>query len=503
MLKRSCAFALFLAALIGSPFLYAADNEVRLIGGPGALNNGDMLLGSGYYDSAGGRRVYGINMNTWGFPQDNAIKGGNANLYGLSYGVAPSWSIPYFGASGALGSLSLGTSGYCLKSAGASSAPTWGACSSGSSAYDPAAVAITGGSINGSLFGLGNITPISVGYINNVYASQRVALGGDSTNRYYFDPDVTLEQLRIYTRSDGNTALATDNTPMIKVTVNVDNTGTVNAGKILLAIESYLNRIFSVDASGNIVASGSGAFASGITTSVADGYRRANINNTGAISFTPAEGDYWIANGVFYAHLGGATVALTTGGATVYTDDFDRANENPIATNWSVWDGGGADVGHGYIELYDNQVQQDNTSWTYNSWAYRDSETYPTNHYSQATLKSTPTANGAGGPCVRMQMVTGTYLGGYCANIVGTTTMGVYATISEEAVQQIGTNITAAFADGDIIKLSVSGSVLTVFRNGTQIGQVTDSTGYFTSGGVAGIVVRYPGEWDDWSGGGS
>lgn len=146
--------AVALAALMTAmPLLSFADTEVRLIGGPGENNAGDMYLGaSGYFDSAGGRRVYAINLNTFGFPQDNAIKGGNANLYGLSLGVVPAWRVPYFGTSGALGTVALGTAGYCLKSTGTTSAPTWGACSSTSGSGTDNADEIVSGTL-GMLYG--------------------------------------------------------------------------------------------------------------------------------------------------------------------------------------------------------------------------------------------------------------------------------------------------------------------------------------------------------------
>jgi len=133
-------FAVAMATLIAaSPFLCLAETEVRLIGGPGENNAGDMYLApSGYIDSAGGRRIYAINLNTFGFPQDNSIKGGNANLYGMSYGVVSPWRMPYFGTGGAVSMLGLGQSGYCLKSSGTASPPTWGTCGTSTGSTDNA-----------------------------------------------------------------------------------------------------------------------------------------------------------------------------------------------------------------------------------------------------------------------------------------------------------------------------------------------------------------------------
>lgn len=136
MMKR--ILALIMAALIGSPFLYvppvgAVCTETRYLGGEGDLNAGDVAFGTGYYDTATcGRRVYRINMDSIPFPQDNTIRGGNANAYGSAYGVVGAWTMPYYGASGAFGTVALGALNTCWKSTGTSSAPTWGDCGTGS-----------------------------------------------------------------------------------------------------------------------------------------------------------------------------------------------------------------------------------------------------------------------------------------------------------------------------------------------------------------------------------
>jgi hypothetical protein len=77
------AIAAFFIVSISMP-AYSAT-EIRVIGGPGALNNGDILFGSGYWDSPGGRRVYRINTTMIPFASDNTVK--VDDLYVLAAGA--------------------------------------------------------------------------------------------------------------------------------------------------------------------------------------------------------------------------------------------------------------------------------------------------------------------------------------------------------------------------------------------------------------------------------
>jgi len=121
------AVAAFFILILSVP-AYTAT-ELRLLGGPGALNDGDLWFGNTYFDSPGGRRVYGINLSVIPFSTDNTIFG--EALYPLAAGST--WKTFYTDGSGVLTPLSLGTSGYVLTSNGASSAPSWELPSGGGS----------------------------------------------------------------------------------------------------------------------------------------------------------------------------------------------------------------------------------------------------------------------------------------------------------------------------------------------------------------------------------
>jgi hypothetical protein len=92
--------------------------------------------------------------------QLNAKQASNTNLTLLSSTSASSWKIFYSNGSNAMTELGFGVDNQCLISTGQYSAPEWGVCGSGSGSYDPAAGAITGGTIDNTV--IGGTTPASI-----------------------------------------------------------------------------------------------------------------------------------------------------------------------------------------------------------------------------------------------------------------------------------------------------------------------------------------------------
>ena len=176
-----------------------------------------------------------------------------------------------------------------------------------------------------------------------------------------------------------------------------------------------------------------------------------------------------------------------------YTDDFNRPNESPIKGNWVPWD-----HGFGTLELYNNQVRSTDTN-PYNVWARRPYEPYGTNHYSQMKLTSIPSTE-VGGPAVRLQS-NGSVINGYFFTVLNSTTAVIAVRYGSSGTdQQVGANFTGTFASGDVYKLAINGNVLTAYKNGVSLGTRTDGNNRVPSGGSAGMMVVYPGTWDDWQG---
>ncbi|OGP99943.1 MAG: hypothetical protein A2Z40_03055 [Deltaproteobacteria bacterium RBG_19FT_COMBO_60_16] len=176
-----------------------------------------------------------------------------------------------------------------------------------------------------------------------------------------------------------------------------------------------------------------------------------------------------------------------------YTDDFNRPNESPIKGNWVPWD-----HGFGTLELYNNQVRSTDTN-PYNVWARRPYEPYGTNHYSQMKLTSIPSTE-VGGPAVRLQS-NGSVINGYFFTVLNSTTAVIAVRYGSSGTdQQVGANFTGTFASGDVYKLAINGNVLTAYKNGVSLSTRTDGNNRVPSGGSAGMMVVYPGTWDDWQG---
>src|SRR3990172_4145278 len=177
-----------------------------------------------------------------------------------------------------------------------------------------------------------------------------------------------------------------------------------------------------------------------------------------------------------------------------YTDDFNRPNESPLKGNWATWD-----FGLGTLELYNNQVRSTDTN-PYNVWARRPYEPYGTNQYSQMKLTSIPSTE-VGGPPGQVHLM-GSVINGYIFTVLNSTTAAIWVKYGTSGTdQQVGANFTGTFASGDVYKLAINGNVLTAYKNGVSLSTRTDGNNRVPSGGSPGMMVVYPGTWDDWQGG--
>jgi hypothetical protein len=176
----------------------------------------------------------------------------------------------------------------------------------------------------------------------------------------------------------------------------------------------------------------------------------------------------------------------------IYTDNFNRANESPIASPWTGTD---------RPQLLTNQVAGLTAST--DQIAYYNN-TFANNQYSQASmavLGNNALADGCG-VAVRVQSATKS---AYTAELyTNGTVLSIFKYSSGTGVKQ-GADISVSFAAGDILKLTATGGATTtleVFKNGVSQGTRTDSTSAFTSG-FAGVYCYSTGvaRLDDWEGG--
>lgn len=181
------------------------------------------------------------------------------------------------------------------------------------------------------------------------------------------------------------------------------------------------------------------------------------------------------------------------------TDDFLRANESPLAGNWSRPTGW-----TGTLELLTNEV----TTLSAADQMYRYTPITPgSSQFSQAKISVTGT-DAEAGPGVTVYIASGAQTG-YSAivNKAGTNNVSIIKWSS--ATYNLLTQRTTTWVNGDVLKLSVEPSGadrrLKVFKNGIQLGaDFVDATSPITSGdvgigfssgaGISGVVI------DDWEG---
>lgn len=182
-------------------------------------------------------------------------------------------------------------------------------------------------------------------------------------------------------------------------------------------------------------------------------------------------------------------VAAATGGAS-YTDNFNRADENPLSGG-GIWTNVGGSYGD--MKVLSNAA----TSATGNGLAVysTSAHTFSANQYSQ--VKITTNDNSGAGPVVRY---SGTYF--YRADVSYGDAVITRVADGNGANWTVGTGQTIA---GKVLKLSASGGSTTTLRlyiDGVQIGSdVTDNSAYVLTSGQPGMITSTSGTLDDWEGG--
>lgn len=175
------------------------------------------------------------------------------------------------------------------------------------------------------------------------------------------------------------------------------------------------------------------------------------------------------------------------------TDDFNRANETPLAGNWTTV------TSETNSNLSSNTVVPSVLS--NDSTVYRNDITPPNDQYSQAKITVNNNSGGGIGQGVAVRVATGarTYyrvVADHAAsnNVeLGAMVAGTFTPIWTR---------TQAFTDGDTFRLEVQGTTLRVYRNGVQIG--ADSTDSNIASGRFGLSyssTATSASADDWEGG--
>jgi hypothetical protein len=156
------------------------------------------------------------------------------------------------------------------------------------------------------------------------------------------------------------------------------------------------------------------------------------------------------------------------------TDDFNRSNENPLASPWTAPDGGGAGGGSNF-NLSSNHLAGQGLA-TFQLMYY--AETYPDDQNIQFTLGGTSLNLFYAGPAVRIQTSNQNgYVFGDAAGVYIIAKM-VSGSITGNTLQTCpGTPTT-----GDVLKLDATGTTLTGFINGSSTSCVVTGETTYSSG---------------------
>lgn len=174
------------------------------------------------------------------------------------------------------------------------------------------------------------------------------------------------------------------------------------------------------------------------------------------------------------------------------TDNFNRADVNPIGGNWTTVTSEGA------FKIVSNAVQP--ASLSADSTAYYNAVTWPNDQYAQVkvTVNETTAGNGLG-PCVRASASANTFYR-VVADHAGSGNIELSKFIAGSYTQIWGR--TATFVNGDTLRLEVQGTTLRVYINGVQVGaDATDSSIASGNAGLAYSSNTVSVSGDDWEGG--
>ena len=184
-------------------------------------------------------------------------------------------------------------------------------------------------------------------------------------------------------------------------------------------------------------------------------------------------------------------IATPSWSVELATDDFNRADANPIGGNWTTIPGGPGD-----LQIISNKLSGTTTSQrngAYNVTAVGDDQ------YSQGTILG---GTGTDGPCpaVRVSAVDETFYA-FCPVDIGGDAFDLYKRVAG-VYTSLDTQF-ATWAPGDVIRIEAQGTTIRGYIGGALVASQTDSA---ITTGQFGILINTSGtlsqtEFDDWSGG--
>lgn len=186
-----------------------------------------------------------------------------------------------------------------------------------------------------------------------------------------------------------------------------------------------------------------------------------------------------------FALLSLALLSVTALSAQLASDNFNRANANPLDGSWTNGPGALVDM-----RIVSNAATAATAST--DAAAFSTAATWPNDQYSEVTIGAAGT--GDGGPMVRMD-ANGN---GYMANANG-------GTITLFSISGNGTNFgnltgtSGSVTGGDVFRIEAEGTTIRIKKNGATVLTHTDAT--WTAGAPG--IFNFDGSmtFDSWAGG--
>jgi len=157
---------------------------------------------------------------------------------------------------------------------------------------------------------------------------------------------------------------------------------------------------------------------------------------------------------------------------TIFSDSFQRANENPLnPTNWTTLSGGFND-----LQILNNECEPSGGSSAVG--AAFCTASFPSDQWAEFKINHLTSSNNGAGLFVR---TTPNFNSTYYLKVIGPTNGTASARIQLRVAVTLVLDLTNQIVNvGDIFRLAAQGNVITVFQNGVSIGSITDSS--FSSG---------------------
>lgn len=186
------------------------------------------------------------------------------------------------------------------------------------------------------------------------------------------------------------------------------------------------------------------------------------------------------------------------------TDNFNRANVDPIA---GVWQSAPTGLGTGGA-IVSNQLTGTSVGGsgaTLDNFIFYNNDSPPNDQYCKIAFISTTNSGSDlddGGPCVRFTAAGSGYLFNVQSNNpVGQTSWNLFTITTGTGSSIANGTIGNALSANDIVEIRAKGTTISGFINGVAVSgaSVTDST--FTSGAYAIHLFSNLGRWDNFEGG--